>query len=141
MRAVEASISRLEGRREVIRATLAGLLLLLASVATAQTAVTDEDFEVLKTRNLLNLCSVSQSDPRYPAAIHFCHGFLVGAHDYHMTSAGPERPPLVCIPDTVSRDQAVQMFVTWAKQHPQFMNEPPVDTEFRFLMETWPCKR
>ncbi len=125
----------------MIRATLAAFLLLLAPAASAQTSVTDEDFEVQKTRNLVNLCSLSSDDPRYGAAIHFCHGFLVGAHEYHMAAAGPERPPLVCIPETVSRDQAVEMFVTWAKQHPQFMNEPPVDTEFRFLLETWPCKR
>ena len=33
------------------------------------------------------------------------------------------------------------MFVEWAKAHPQYMNELPVETEFRFLMEKWPCKK
>jgi hypothetical protein len=28
----------------------------------------------------------------------------------------------------------------WAKEHPQYMGESPVETEFRFLMEKWPCK-
>ena len=32
------------------------------------------------------------------------------------------------------------MFIDWAKAHPQYMDESPVETEFRFLMETWPCK-
>jgi hypothetical protein len=31
------------------------------------------------------------------------------------------------------------MFIEWAKAHPEYLNEPPVETEFRFLIETWPC--
>jgi hypothetical protein len=38
-----------------------------------------------------------------------------------------------------SRDETVAMFVDWAKDHPQYWDEPAVETEFRFLMETWPC--
>ena len=26
------------------------------------------------------------------------------------------------------------------KAHPQYRGEPPVESEFRFLMEKWPCK-
>jgi hypothetical protein len=25
--------------------------------------------------------------------------------------------------------------------HPQYMNERPVETEFRFLTEKWPCQK
>jgi len=32
------------------------------------------------------------------------------------------------------------MFVEWVKAHPQHWRETPVETEFRFLMEKWPCK-
>jgi hypothetical protein len=32
------------------------------------------------------------------------------------------------------------MFIEWVKAHPQYMNEKPVDTEFRFLMEKCICK-
>ena len=33
-----------------------------------------------------------------------------------------------------------QMFIDWATAHPQYMQDNPVETEFRFLMETYPCK-
>jgi hypothetical protein len=40
-------------------------------------AVSEEDFVVETTRNLLNLCTASADDPRSREAIHFCHGYLV----------------------------------------------------------------
>ena len=33
------------------------------------------------------------------------------------------------------------MFIAWVQAHPQYMNEPPVETEFRFLTEKWPCQK
>jgi len=32
------------------------------------------------------------------------------------------------------------MFIEWLKTHPQYMGDEAVDTQFRFLMEKWPCK-
>ena len=37
--------------------------------------------------------------------------------------------------------ESLAMFVEWAKARPQYMNELPVETEFRFLIEKWPCKK
>jgi hypothetical protein len=49
---------------------------------------------------------------------------------------------MVCLPEPVpSRDKATAMFVEWANAHPQYMGEKPVETMFRFLEATWPCKR
>ena len=124
------------------RAWILAPLVVATSLVASAADVTEEDFELLKTRNLLNLCAVSADDPRHAEAIHFCHGFMVGAYDYHHAAAGPENPPLVCFPEeTVTRNEAVEMFVAWLREHPQYMDERPVDTEFRFLVETWPCKR
>ena len=33
------------------------------------------------------------------------------------------------------------MFVTWAREHPQHMGEPPVEALFRWLVATWPCRK
>ena len=121
------------------------LLLLGAALAVPGVAgaVTDGDFEVKTTRNLLNLCTVSADDARYKEALHFCHGFLVGAYQYYLaTLAGPNVKPLVCPPDPPpTRNAAIAAFMGWAQGHPQYMNEAPVETEFRFLTETYPCKR
>jgi Rap1a immunity proteins len=105
-------------------------------------AVTDTDFEAKTTRDLINLCTASPNDPHYHAAIHFCHGYLVGAFHYHIAqSAGEGGKLLVCFPTpTPSRNEAIRMFIAWAQAHPQYMNERPVDTEFRFLTEKWPCQ-
>ena len=106
-------------------------------------AVTEADFEAKTTQNLLNLCNAASSDPRYREAIHFCHGYLVGAYQYHVAQTeGEGGKPLVCFPTPPpSRNEALRMFLAWAQAHPQYMNERPVETEFRFLTEKWPCQK
>jgi hypothetical protein len=94
-------------------------------------------------QHLLNLCTVSPNDPRYREALHFCHGYLVGAYHYHVAeTAGEGGKRLVCFPTPPpSRNEAFRMFIAWMQAHPQYMNEPPVETEFRFLTEQWPCQQ
>ena len=54
---------------------------------------------------------------------------------------GPEGVKLVCLPDPPpSRNEAIDMFIQWAKARPQYWKEEAVETEFRFLIEQWPCK-
>ena len=119
------------------------LVATITAVPAVAAAVTDGDFEVKTARNLLDLCTVAPEDPRYKEALHFCHGYLVGAYHYYLaTLAGPNVKPLVCPSDPPpSRNAVISGFVAWARAHPQYMNEPPVETEFRYLTETWPCKR
>ena len=117
-------------------------LLSLLFAGSANANVTEDDFIALKTQNIINLCTASPEDPRYREAIHFCQGYLVGAfHYYSAQSANDPFMQTVCYPvPRPSRNMAIGMFVAWAKNHPEFMNELPVETEFRFLNETWPCK-
>ena len=123
------------------------IVLLLAAVFMAPALagagmVTEDDFKAKTTLNLINLCTASADDPKRDKAIHFCHGYLVGAYDFYTAAySGPDFKPMICVPNPApSRNEAINMFVEWAKAHPQYMNEKPVDTEFRFLMEKWPCK-
>jgi Rap1a immunity proteins len=103
----------------------------------AASAVTEGDFQVKDTQSLINLCTAPPNDPLYGEAINFCHGYLVGAVHYDWTTSAP----LFCPPDPApSRNDAIERFITWAKARPQYMKEVPVETEFRFLTETWPCK-
>ena len=119
-------------------------LFLLATVLVPALvgAVTEADFEAKTTQNLLNLCTAPSSDPHYREAIHFCHGYLVGAYQYHVAETSGERSkPLICFPTPPpSRNEALRMFIAWAQAHPQYGNERPVETEFRFLTEKWPCQ-
>lgn len=105
-------------------------------------AVEPVDFAVDTTRNLFNLCTPAPSDPLYKEAINFCHGYLVGAFDYYKASTiGPGGKRLVCPPEPApSRNECINMFIEWLKVHPQYLTDEAVDTQFRFLMEKWPCK-
>ena len=111
--------------------------------ALAGAAVTDEDFVLATTQNLVNLCAVSADDPRAKEAIQMCEGYMVGAYHYYLsTNSGKNDMRLVCMPSpTPTRDQAAAMFVEWAKANPQYMKEAPVDSEFRFMTARWPCKK
>jgi len=112
--------------------------------ALAGAAVTDEDFVLRTTENLVTLCSVSAADPRAREAIQMCEGYMLGAfHFYLATNSKGDRGDmrLVCMPNPPpSRNEAVSMFVEWAKANPQYMNQAPVESEFRFLSAKWPCK-
>lgn len=104
--------------------------------------VTEEDFKVKTTRNLLNLCTAAEDDAQSAEAIHFCHGYLVGAfHFYNAQVANEQNDQLFCLPEPKpSRNETIGKFVAWALNHPEYMGEIPVDTEFRFLAESFPCK-
>ena len=105
-------------------------------------AVSEKDFEVQTTENFVILCTTATDDPLYHHAINFCHGYLVGAYHYHeAASSGPKGVRLVCPPDPMpTRNDTIDAFIQWAKAHPQHWGEPPVESQFRFLMQKWPCK-
>ncbi len=117
------------------------LVLLLCAPGWAG-AVTEEDFDLDKTGDLVALCMAPDSDPLQKEAVSFCLGFLVGAYHYHVAeNSGPEGNLLVCPPDPKPpRAQVAKMFMDWLKKHPEYNDEKPVETWFRFLSETYPCK-
>jgi len=118
------------------------LLSVLLTLPAVAGAVSEKDFEAKTTRDLISVCSAAPDDPLHLQAVNFCEGYLVGAfHYYQASTSGPKATKLVCLPDPQpSRNDAIKMFIEWAKAHPQHETERPVETEFRFLMEKWPCK-
>ena len=117
------------------------IFLTLPALAMAG-AVSEKDFRAETTQDLINLCIAAPDDPLYPQATNFCHGYLVGAFAYYeAASSGPKGTKLVCPPEPrPSRNEAIKMFIEWVKAQPQYLKDKPVETEFRFLMEKWPCK-
>ena len=105
-------------------------------------AVTQQDFRVETTEQLLNLCSATPDDPFFNHAMNFCHGYLVGAyHYYEAAHHHREGPQLVCFSDPPpTRSEAINLFIEWARANPQYWQKKPVNTEFRFLSEKYPCK-
>src|SRR5262249_11923376 len=111
--------------------------------AASGEAATTENFQVKNTQDLVELCAVQRGDPVAQQAIHFCEGYLIGVYHYHQAlTTGRGQAPVFCPTGALpTRDQAVGMFVTWARANPQRMDEPAIDGLFRWATETWPCPR
>ena len=115
-------------------------LLILPGPASA---VSENDFKADTTEQIVNLCTADPGEPLYQQAVNFCHGYLVGAYKYYEAAhSGPNAPKFVCLPNPPpSRSNSIAMFIEWTKAQPQYWKESPVETEFRFLMDKWPCNR
>lgn len=121
------------------------ILLAMASACLwpdAAIAVHRDDFLIVDAQDVIDVCSVPESDPMHAASIAFCHGYLVGAYQYHVAIFGHGKSsPVVCFPDPPpTRTQAIEQFVTWLKASPAHAAEKAPDAITRFLVETWPCK-
>jgi Rap1a immunity proteins len=131
----------------VLRRHVFTLILLMPMISMAPVCVlaaTPDQFRVRSTADLVEICSTPPNDSLYAAALAFCHGFAVGAYQYYRASvSGPAGKPFVCVPETPppTRTEGLQMFVAWAREHPQNMGEPAVETFFRWLATTWPCRK
>ncbi|WP_448191554.1 Rap1a/Tai family immunity protein [Azospirillum sp. sgz301742] len=121
------------------------LVVMNAASAGAQSvpAPTENNFQVKTTGDLVRLCEAKPTDTTGVAALHFCHGFAVGAYQYHqiITAAEGDKKPLFCPPNpTPTRNQLIADFVVWANQNPQQLSTPPVEGMFRYLAQRFPCR-
>ena len=125
-----------------LKSFVAAATLCLASVA-ATADVTEENFVLRTAGDLLALCSVSQGDPNQIAAIHFCHGYMLGLDHYGEATGRVFRHRLYCPPEDLklTRDEAVAMFVVWLRQNRQYVSDTPIDGLIRWSMATWPCEK
>lgn len=98
----------------------------------------DVKYQIRDTADLVAVCD-SNTASDAPTALAFCHGFLTGAVHYYYASV-PEQSRFACAPDPApSRTDVMNDFVRWAGAHSQHMQEPAVETLFRYLAETYPC--
>jgi hypothetical protein len=115
---------------------------ILAIQPLAAQATTQDDFLVRTTSDLVDLCATGAADEMHTAAVHFCEGFVIGTYQYYVAERSGGGPQLYCLPaPPPTRDQAIGMFVDWARSNPQYMNERPVDSLTRFAVTTWPCRK
>jgi hypothetical protein len=131
--------------KPVLTAAMAIMAVMTVTSVRSQTMSdpSEADFQVRTTGDLVRLCEASPTDATGIAALHFCHGFAVGAYQYHQIAAAAEaKPPLFCEPrPKPMRNEAIAGFVAWAKQNPSAMNTLPVEGIFRYLAQHYPCSR
>lgn len=106
-------------------------------------AVNPSQFQVKNAGDLVAVCSTPSTDPNYAAAIHFCHGYVVGAyHYYESLVTAPMYQPLFCPEGPQQpRDEFIKGFLAWAKAHPQYNKDLAVHVLFKYLIDKWPCNR
>jgi hypothetical protein len=99
------------------------------------------DFQVRNTRDLVALCSAVPGSELYVAAINFCHGYGVGAFQYYQVlEASVPGHRIFCAPEPrPSRTAVIEGFLRWASAHPEYQEEPAVESIFRYLGTTYPC--
>lgn len=102
-------------------------------------AVEPRNFTAENTKDLVVLCTVAEDHPLRESAVHFCHGYLVGAYQYHVRSTVGR--PIVCLPDPApSRNEAISEFIAWAGENPQYMDDVAAETMLRWLVMRFPCE-
>jgi hypothetical protein len=119
----------------------AGIAMVVAFGARAA-PVTQDDFQVRTTANLVALCGADQTDPLYTAARNFCEGFAVGTYRLIaiQEAASVSRRKLFCLPaNSPTRNQAVADFVQWASSRPKTLASSPTDGIVEYLVTKFPC--
>jgi hypothetical protein len=122
----------------------AALATALASAAPAEAAASQgfglDDFDLRSTQDLLDICTLDKSSPSRFEAEAFCYGYFKGGADFHAAlTTRSKYPPIACpAPDVTVRD-VVAVFVAYARAHPEYLAERPMDTAFRAVIDMWPC--
>ena len=128
--------------RSTVSFTTVAIVGLVASGACGA-PVSRDDFQLETTANLVSLCSATETDPLYTAAVNFCHGFAVGTYRVITTeeAASRSKRKLFCMPaNPPSRNQAVSEFVGWASDQPKILADSPTDGIVEYLAAQYPCK-
>ncbi|MBB3268263.1 hypothetical protein FHW79_005938 [Azospirillum sp. OGB3] len=133
----------MKGRLSFVLAAAMGMMAAVALGAETVPMPSETNFQVETTGDLVRLCEAQPTNTTGIAALHFCHGFAVGAYQYHqiVTVAEGRKRPLFCAPDPQpSRNEAIAGFVSWATRNQQQMGAPPVEGMFRYLVQRYPCR-
>ena len=124
----------------VTRWFMAAAVAFLPLSAEAQVGTADlQDFELQSAQDLVDLCSAQPGNPLYAEAKQFCYGFFSGVYFFHDALAtGTDFGRIVCPEERVSRDDAVDMFITWANNHPdELASDQPADALIRAAVDKW----
>ena len=111
-------------------------------LASAQVSAKAKDITLSSAGALIEVCTVTPNTADSAAELGFCYGFFEGAIRYHQALAGADiNRDLVCAPAGTTRQQAVEVFVSFMQENPEYNSEAPIDTVIRSLMARWPCEK
>jgi len=124
-----------------LRFLFSGLLALVAAPALAQPAQGPSGPPVT-ARDLAAFCAPPAGAPRAVEAVAFCHGYLMGAGQFHAATrpAGGSPGPLFCPPASPpTLAQAASAFSAWVQANPDHAGDRAIDGVARWAIATYPC--
>jgi len=115
----------------------------IACIGSARASITEDSFLLRSTSDLVDVCSPTQADPMYTAAVNFCQGFAVGVFRVLQEEDAAKRSRhLFCAPNPApTRNEGIAAFVQWAKADAGRMMQPPADGIAAFLADQYKCPR
>ena len=130
-------------KRGVLQVAAMGFVLAAASGAKAA-PVTEDNFLLKTTADLVALCGADKKDPLYTAAINYCHGFAIGT--YRMLevedAASRNKQKDICLHQyAITRSQALASFVTWASDKPKVLDTVPTEGFGQYVLQSFKCKK
>ncbi len=126
--------------RKLAFATVVVMMSIVFSAARAN--VTEENFALDTTGDLIALCGVDAGDPNAMAAIHMCHGYFVGLHHFHTMMGRSLEGHVYCmeVEERPTRDQVIAMLVEWSRAHPEHDSMEAIDGVLQWAADTYPCE-
>ena len=123
------------------RALIAAAAIVAAPLG-AMAAVTEDNFQMRTTADLVALCTADPAEPMGTAALNFCHGFGTGSFRVLAAVQTARKAASFCMPvPAPSRTDTIAAFSTWAKANPARMASPAEDSVFGFLVAQYPCPK
>ncbi|MEL6265152.1 MAG: Rap1a/Tai family immunity protein [Pseudomonadota bacterium] len=120
-----------------------GLASGLGLAALPAGAADEQVFMIDTTGDLARLCGASQVHPNYAAAVHMCHGYIIGIHHFHEAMAQAVDDDIYCeekaeTPPT--RAEVEQAFVAWVEANPEAAEMEALDGVLTFAAQAFPCE-
>jgi hypothetical protein len=109
--------------------------------SAARAEVTEENFLIDTTKDLVALCSVDASDPNAIAAIHMCHGYVMGLVHFHILVGRALEGSVFCLDEAQrpTRDEAITTMVAWSRSHPEHDSKEAANGVVLWAADTYPC--
>jgi hypothetical protein len=119
--------------RSVGAAVITVLLSLSGGVAAEQT----------RTEQLVWECDENPSSPEAWVKLAHCAGYVSGMLDMHALMVAPQvgrAASQFCLPaDGISNDQAIKVFLKWAREHPEELHKSARVSLLIALKDAFPC--
>jgi hypothetical protein len=113
----------------------------MAMPACGNAAVTEDNFQLRSTADLLALCTATTADPMGTAAINLCQGFAIGVYRVLVEVDAADRGgAMFCVPNPApTRSQELARFTKWLQANPGELTQSPQDGIAAYLAQAHPC--